>query len=105
LEHQQNHLVKKKTGANKMKLPITIEYNSGEQATYIAQPPEWAKWEKQTGNTIGQAQEKMGISDLMFLAYHAHKREAGGKPVKPYDAWVETITDVVVGDANPKATQ
>ena len=88
-----------------MKLPITIEYSSGEQATYIAQPPEWAKWEKQTGNTIGQAQEKMGISDLMFLAYHAHKREAGGKPVKPYDAWVETITDVVVGDANPKATQ
>jgi hypothetical protein len=88
-----------------MKLPITIEYSSGEQATYIAQPPEWAKWEKQTGNIIGQAQEKMGISDLMFLAYHAHKREAGGKPVKPYDAWVETITDVVVGDANPKATQ
>ena len=88
-----------------MKLPITIEYSSGEQATYIAQPPEWAKWEKQTGNTIGQAQDKMGISDLMFLAYHAHKREAAGKPVKPYDAWVETITDVIVGDANPKATQ
>ena len=88
-----------------MKLPITIEYNSGEQATYIAQPPEWAKWEKQTGNTIGQAQDKMGISDLMFLAYHAHKREAAGKPVKPYDIWMVTVTDVIVGDANPKATQ
>ena len=88
-----------------MKLPITIEYSSGEQATYIAQPPEWAKWEKQTGNTIGQAQDKMGISDLMFLAYHAHKREAGGKPVKPYDAWMETVTDVIVGDADPKAIQ
>jgi hypothetical protein len=88
-----------------MKLPITIEYSSGEQATYIAQPPEWAKWEKQTGNTIGQAQDKMGISDLMFLAYHAHKREAAGKPVKPYDIWMETVTDVIVGDANPKATQ
>ena len=88
-----------------MKLPITIEYSSGEQATYIAQPPEWAKWEKQTGNTIGQAQDKMGISDLMFLAYHAHRREAAGKPVKPYDIWMETVTDVIVGDANPKATQ
>ena len=88
-----------------MKLPITIEYSSGEQATYIAQPPEWAKWEKQTGNTIGQAQDKMGISDLMFLAYHAHKREAAGKPVKPYDIWMETVTDVIVGDADPKATQ
>ncbi len=88
-----------------MKLPITIEYNSGEQVTYVAQPPEWAKWEKQTGNIIGQAQDKMGISDLMFLAYHAHKREAAGKPVKPYDAWCETVTDVIVGDANPKAIQ
>jgi hypothetical protein len=88
-----------------MKLPITIEYSSGEQATYIAQPPEWAKWEKHSGNTIGQAQDKMGISDLMFLAYHAHKREAAGKPVKPYDIWMETVTDVIVGDANPKATQ
>ena len=87
-----------------MKLPITIEYNSGEQATYIAQPPEWAKWEKSTGNTIGQAQEKMGISDLMFLAYHAHKREAAGKAVKPFEVWCETVTDVIVGDADPKAT-
>ncbi len=49
-----------------MKLPITIEYNSGEQATYIAQPPEWAKWEKQTGNTIGQASEKLGFGILCF---------------------------------------
>jgi hypothetical protein len=88
-----------------MKLPITIEYNSGEQATYIAQPPEWAKWEKQTGNTIGQAQEKMGLWDLMFLAYHAHKRELGGKPAKPIEAWMDTVADVIVGDADPKVIQ
>jgi hypothetical protein len=88
-----------------MKLPITIEYNSGEQATYIAQPPEWSKWEKATGNIIGQASEKMGISDLMFLAYHAFKRENAGKPVKPYEAWMETVVDVIVGDASPKVTQ
>ena len=89
-----------------MKLPITIKYNSGEEASYIAQPPEWAKWEKQTGYTIGQAKDKMGIWDLMFLAYHAHKRELAGKPVKPFDAWMETIADVVVGDdGDPKATQ
>jgi hypothetical protein len=58
-----------------------------------------------SGHTISQVQEKIGISDLMFLAYHAHKREAGGKPVKPFETWCETVTDVIVGDANPKATQ
>ena len=51
-----------------MKLPITIEYNDGVQATYVAAPPEWVKWEKHTGNTISNAQDKIGISDLVFTA-------------------------------------
>ena len=88
-----------------MKLPITIEFNNGEQATYIAAPPEWVRWEKSTGNTIAQAQDKIGISDLVFLAYHAMKREAAGKPIKPIDIWTETIAEVLVGEANPKVTQ
>lgn len=88
-----------------MKLPITIEYNSGESATYVAQPPEWAKWEKQTGKTIAQASNAIGIWDLMFLAYNAHKREAAGKPVKSFEVWMETVADVTAGESNPKVTQ
>jgi hypothetical protein len=86
-----------------MKLPITIEYNSGESATYIAQPPEWAKWEKQTGHTLSKAQEVIGIWDLMFLAYNAHKRESAGKPVKPFEIWMETVADVSTGLSEPKS--
>jgi hypothetical protein len=88
-----------------MKLPITIEYNSGEAVTYVAAPPEWVKWEKSTGHIISQAQEKIGLSDLMFLAYHAMKREAAGKPVKTFDIWCETVSNVLVGDTDPKATE
>jgi hypothetical protein len=87
-----------------MKLAITIEYNGGVTETYVAQPPEWAKWESKTGFTIQQAQEKVGISDLMFLAYHAMKRNEAGKPVKPFDVWMETVVDVTTGDNDPKAT-
>jgi hypothetical protein len=86
-----------------MKLPITIEYTSGNAETYVAQPPEWVKWESKTGFTIQQVQEKMGISDLLFLAYHAMKRESAGKPVKTFEVWCETVADVVVGDDDPKA--
>ena len=86
-----------------MKLPITIEFTTGEFETYTAQPPEWAKWENKTGLTITQAQEKIGISDLMFLAYHAMKRESAGKPVKPFEVWMETVVDVTTGDNDPKA--
>lgn len=88
-----------------MKLPIQIEYVDGTLATYTAQVPEWSKWEMKTGFTISQAQEKIGISDLLFLAYHAMKREAAGKPVKPYEGWVETVVEVKVGEGeSPKAT-
>jgi len=86
-----------------MKLPISIEYTAGNTETYIAQPPEWAKWEGKTGFTIQQAQDKIGIADLMFLAYHAMKRELAGKPVKPFEIWSETVADVTTGDNDPKA--
>ena len=88
-----------------MKLPITIEYNSGEQETYMAQPPEWAKWEKATGKTINNASESIGVWDLLFLAYNSMKRQnANSKPTKPFEVWMETVADVTAGTADPKAT-
>jgi hypothetical protein len=32
------------------------------------------------------------------------KREAGGKPIKGYEIWCETVADVTVGEVLPKAT-
>ena len=88
-----------------MKLPITIEYTTGISETYTAQPPEWAKWETKTGFIISQAQDKIGIGDLMFLAYHAMKRESAGKPIKSFEIWSESVAEITVGDEiAPKVT-
>ena len=88
-----------------MKLPITIEYTTGISETYTAQPPEWAKWETKTGFIISQAQDKIGIGDLMFLAYHAMKRESAGKPIKSFEIWSESVAEITVGDEQaPKVT-
>jgi hypothetical protein len=87
-----------------MKLPIIIEYSSGDRATYVAGPPEWAKWEKATDKTISDAAGGIGVWDLMFLAYNAHKRELAGKPVKSFEIWMETVADIEAGEADPKAT-
>ncbi len=48
-----------------MKLNIKITTNAGDQATYTAQPPEWRKWEIETGQKISK-DPSLGISDLMF---------------------------------------
>ena len=87
-----------------MKLSITIEFNSGETETFIAQPPEFVKWEAKTGYTIQQAGEKMGVSDFLFLAYNSMKRNAAGKPVKTLEIWQESVADITVGENDPKAT-
>ena len=87
-----------------MKLNIEVTYQSGEVATYTAAPPEWQKWEQKSGFTIQQAEDKIGISDLLFLAYHAYKREAAGKPIKGYEIWCETVADIGAGEASPKVT-
>tara|TARA_R110002126_G_scaffold182325_2_gene331013 strand:+ start:82 stop:363 length:282 start_codon:yes stop_codon:yes gene_type:complete len=84
-----------------MKLQITIEHFDGEAATYTAAPPEWVKWETKFNKSIQQA-DGIGVSDLLFLAYHAMKREAGGKTIKPYEIWIETVADVKAENANPK---
>lgn len=84
-----------------MKSEITITYNSGDQAIYVAQPPEYAKWEKATGKSLN---DLGGVWDILFLAYNAMKREAAGKPVKSFEVWMETVADIEVTNKDPKAT-
>ena len=86
-----------------MKSQITIEYNSGDKVVYTAQAPEYAKWEKETGKSVRHWQEVGGIWDILFLAYHAMKRESAGKPVKSFDIWMETVVDIDVESGDPKA--
>lgn len=84
-----------------MKSQINITYNSGEEASYIAQPPEYAKWEKATGKNISDIG---GVWDILFLAYNAMKREAGTKPVKSFEVWMDTVADVQTAAIDPKST-
>lgn len=83
-----------------MKKSITVTYQSGDQATVVAYPPDFVKWELATKKSIG---EFAGMHDILFVAHSAYKREAAGKPTKPFEAWIEGIVDVEVGVDTPKA--
>lgn len=81
-----------------LKLHLITEYQSGESETFVILPPEWAKWEKHTGFTIQQVQEKLGMADLLFLAWNSSKRQAAGKPVKPFEQWCDTVVNIEMGE-------
>jgi hypothetical protein len=83
-----------------MQQNITIKYNDGSEQTYQVRPPDYARWEMATKKVISQFG---GMYDILYVSHSAMKRDAGGKPVKPLDVWMETVADVEVGDADPKA--
>jgi len=83
-----------------MKKSITITYQDGEQATYIAYPPDFTKWELHTKKSIS---DFTGMHDILWVAHSAMKREAAGSPVKPFEAWIESIIDIEVNTESPKA--
>lgn len=89
-----------------MKLALTIKYNSGEEATVIANPPEFARWEKETGKSITKWGDDgyVGMWDMLFLSHSALKRTSD-KPVRPFEAWIDIVEDckVASGGDSPKA--
>ncbi|CAB5222205.1 hypothetical protein UFOVP362_19 [uncultured Caudovirales phage] len=86
-----------------MKTELEVTFISGEVATYVAANPEWVKWERKFNTTVNEAETKLGLEGLNFLAYNAMKREAAGNPVKPYEVWIETIESITSKRSDPKA--
>jgi hypothetical protein len=89
-----------------MKITIKIKYSSGEEATYLAGLPEWAKWERKTGKSIFSMKDITAYqqADFLDLAYFAYKRDAAGKPTKSLEIWELSVEEITIGDESPKAT-
>lgn len=85
-----------------MQKTIIIEYMSGDKAEITAYPPDFARWEKETGKRSDQIS---GIWDILFVAYCAFKRQNAGKAVKPFEIWMDSVADFEVVKDDPKATQ
>ncbi|CAB4159627.1 hypothetical protein UFOVP716_4 [uncultured Caudovirales phage] len=84
-----------------MQQNITIKYIDGTEETFMVRPPDYARWEMATKKVISQFG---GMYDILFVAHSAMKREAGGKPTKPLDIWMESVLDLEVGAEDPKVT-
>jgi hypothetical protein len=84
-----------------MQQNITIKYIDGTEETFTVRPPDYARWEMATKKVISQFG---GMYDILFVAHSAMKREAGGKPTKSLDIWMESVLDLEVGAEDPKVT-
>ena len=84
-----------------MQQNITIKYIDGTEETFMVRPPDYARWDMATKKVISQFG---GMYDILFVAHSAMKREAGGKPTKPLDIWMESVLDLQVGAEDPKVT-
>jgi hypothetical protein len=85
-----------------MQKDITIKYTDGSETTYTVRPPDYARWEMTTKKVISQFS---GVWDILFVAHSAMKRDAGGKPTKSLDIWMESVADFEVGESDPKVIQ
>jgi hypothetical protein len=83
-----------------MQQSITIKYQDGSEAQYTVRPPDYARWEMTTKKVISQFG---GMWDILYVAHLAYKRDAGSKTTKLFEAWMESVSDVEVGDGDPKA--
>ena len=85
-----------------MKLQLNITYNNNEQVLAIVQASDWRRWEIETKQKMTSAE--LGMTDLLFLAHTSIKR-TNEKPVKPLDAWCDSVADIEVVDATANPTQ
>lgn len=85
-----------------MQQSVKIEYIDGSEETFTVRPPDYARWEMATKKVISQFG---GMWDILFVAHSAMKREAAGKPTKSLDIWMESISDMELGDDSPKVIQ
>ena len=83
-----------------MKKSIKIKYQDGTESSHIAYPPDFTRWELHTKKSLS---DFAGMHDILWVAHSAMKREAAGKPVKPFDVWIESIIEIDVDNDTPKA--
>jgi hypothetical protein len=82
----------------KLKLNITFSDNTANEVQ--VQAGDIRRWELETKQKISSAE--LGMTDLLLLGYTSLKRTSD-KPLKPLDAWCDTVADidVEVVEANP----
>lgn len=83
-----------------MKLELTVTYLNEDVTSVVCVVPDFVAWERHSKRKISDLSAGIGIEDLSFLAHSALRRR---EQIKPFDVWVETVSEIELLDADPKA--
>ena len=83
-----------------MKIPLQIEYATGEKVEVVASAPDIVKFEDKFNIAITKAGNDMKLTYLLFLAYNALSRTK--QTNLTFEAWCDTVEGVGGSDTDPK---
>lgn len=83
-----------------MKIPLNIEYATGEKVEVVASAPDIVKFEDKFNIAITKAGSDMKLTYLLFLAYNALSRTK--QTNLTFEAWCDTVEGVGGSDTDPK---
>lgn len=85
-----------------MKAKLNIKTIEGEELQIEAIVPDFIAWERHSKRKISDLVSGIAMEDMAFLAHSALKRQG---TQKPFDGWIQTISEIEMAEDDPKATK
>lgn len=85
-----------------MKARINIKTIDGEELEVEALVPDFIAWERYSKRKISDLGGGIGMEDMAFIAHSVLKRQGN---VKPFDAWIQSLSEIETVEEDPKATK
>jgi hypothetical protein len=82
-----------------MKTKLNITTTDGELIEVIAIVPDFIAWERYSKRRVSDLVNGIGIEDMAYIAYSALKRQGN---VKPFDSWINTVSEIEEVELDPK---
>jgi hypothetical protein len=84
-----------------MKINLRVQFEDGTSKEIVANAADLVAFENQFDVSIARLGSDSKLSHLMFLAWHAAKRQK--MTDKPFEEWLEGIESIGDSDEDPKS--
>ena len=84
-----------------MRFTMHIQFADGAEVTSVASVPDLLAFERQFDKPITEFGSGLKLEWILWLAWNSLRRS--GKAENDFDTWVDTVTNITVGDSEGDA--